>query len=153
MKLKIFLIIIFLAVILIILFFWKNKTVSDSGKFNSVCFNNQCFNVEIASSFAAQAKGLMFRENLAPANGILFIFPNENKYAFWMKNTLIPLDIIWLDKNEKVVYIAKNIQPCKVSDCPSVSPDKEARYVLELNARKADEIGLKTGDKFEFNLR
>ncbi len=84
---------------------------------------------------------------------MLFVFSGEDKHAFWMKNTLISLDIIWIGENKEVVYIAKNIQPCKSIVCPSVSPDKPTKYVLEINGGKADEIGLKTGDKADFELR
>ncbi|TRZ63995.1 MAG: DUF192 domain-containing protein, partial [Spirochaetia bacterium] len=56
-------------------------------------------------------------------------------------------------KNKEVVYIAKNVQPCKSVICPSVSPDRPALYVLEINGGKADEIGLKIGNKAEFELR
>lgn len=153
MKLKILLTIVFLAVVLILFFFWRNKSVSENRKTNFVCFNSRCFSVETASSFMARAKGLMFREKLDSGSGMLFVFPNNAKHAFWMKNTLIPLDIIWINADKEAVYIAKNVQPCKISNCPAVYPDKPARYVLELNAGKTDEIGLKPGDKIEFDLR
>ena len=63
-----------------------------------------------------------------------------------MKNTLIPLDIVWIDKNEEVVFIAENVLPCVTEICESYSPDKEALYVLELNSGIVKEIGLKGED-------
>ncbi len=153
----ILLVIIFIitAIVLIAVFssFADNRAVSDKAEITPVCFNGRCFNAEVASSFSARMKGLMGRESLAEDVGMIFSFSGEDKHAFWMKNTLIPLDIIWISKNKEIVYIAKNVQPCKSLICSSVSPDKLAKYVLEINGGKADEIGLKTGDKAEFELR
>ena len=143
----------FVAVVLAAIIFLKNKQESNGVQYNSICFSGRCFNAEIASSFIARIKGLMFREFLADDAGMFFVFSNEDKYAFWMKSTLIPLDMIWISKNKEVVYIAKNVQPCKSVICPSVSPDRPALYVLEINGGKADEIGLKIGNKAEFELR
>lgn len=133
--------------------FYDNKEISGKAELTPVCFDDKCFDVEIASSFSARMKGLMGREFLADGNGMFFVFSDEDKHAFWMKNTLISLDIIWIGENKKIVYIAKNIQSCKSLICPSVSPDKPAKYVLEINGGKADESGLKVGDRAEFELR
>jgi len=67
-----------------------------------------------------------------------------------MKNTLIPLDIIWMDKDMKVIHIEENVQPCKNDPCPSYASSIPARYVLELNAGLSAEIGLRVGDQFSF---
>lgn len=77
------------------------------------CLNGYCFKLEIAKTVIERAKGLMFREKLDENKGMLFIFPTVEKHGFWMKNTLIPLDIIWIDESNKVVYIKKNVLPCK----------------------------------------
>ncbi len=157
MKIKMFLLILLLFIIIvfagIFLYVIKNEVAPGSVIYTSVCFSGRCFNAEVASSFSARMKGLMNREFLAEGDGMLFVFSNKDKHAFWMKNTLISLDIIWIGENKEVVYIAKNIQPCKSIVCPSVSPDKPTKYVLEINGGKADEIGLKTGDKADFELR
>ena len=100
-----------------------------------ICFkNNLCVQLEIADSEPSRARGLMFRPELPEKSGMLFIFPSEGIYSFWMKNTLIPLDIIWLDKDLRVVYIKSFVPPCKSYDCPSYNPEVKARYVLEVNA-------------------
>jgi len=112
-----------------------------------VCFNDNCFYVELAETSGEKSQGLMYRENLAENRGMLFIFDQEGPYSFWMKNTLIPLDIIWLDENKEVVFIVKNAQPCKQEICPSIKPDNEAKYVLEINAGLSDKLNLKIGDK------
>lgn len=115
-----------------------------------VCFSKYCFLVELAKTDEERASGLMFRNYLAPKSGMLFIFPKEGLYSFWMKNTRIPLDIIWLDNNKQIVFINKNTKPCEDSNCPAVEPEIKASYVLEINAGICDEIGLKIGDRLNF---
>lgn len=115
------------------------------------CYNNFCFALELAITSEKIETGLMFREKLEKNSGMLFIFPKEDVYAFWMKNTLIPLDIIWLDKNKTVLYISKNNQPClpvqagNELDCLIIDPGIFAKYVLELNAGAVEQIGLQEG--------
>lgn len=119
-------------------------------KENRVCFKNNCYFVEIARTQEEKERGLMDRNNLGKNEGMLFVFDQEDIYSFWMENTLIPLDIIWLDKNYKVAYIFKNAQPCK-EECENIIPDQPAQYVLELNAGETEKIGLKIKDKFNFS--
>ncbi|PIT94215.1 hypothetical protein COU00_00150 [Candidatus Falkowbacteria bacterium CG10_big_fil_rev_8_21_14_0_10_43_11] len=116
----------------------------------SVCFENGCFEVELAVAPTERALGLMYREKLPKNRGMLFIFPAEGLYDFWMKNTLIPLDIIWLDKDKRVVYANKNTAPCGQELCPTIKPDRQAQFVLEINAGLADRMGLKIGDYLNF---
>jgi uncharacterized membrane protein (UPF0127 family) len=75
----------------------------------------------------------MNRTSLSSQSGMLFIFDHEAIYPFWMKNTLIPLDMIWLDKNKNVVDVI-TAQPCSEDPCQIYTPKKESLYVLELNA-------------------
>lgn len=110
-----------------------------------VCFKDNCFKVELALTKEERDLGLMFRESLVSDRGMLFIFPEEGEYPFWMKDTLIPLDIIWLDKDGKVVSIAKNVEPCQTDLCLPIDPNKKAKYVLEINGGMADKIGLDIG--------
>ncbi|MFC1594176.1 DUF192 domain-containing protein [Candidatus Omnitrophota bacterium] len=117
---------------------------------NRACYSETCFTVEIASTPEQQARGLMLRKQLDRDKGMLFVFEREERHAFWMKNTLIPLDIIWLDKDRSVVFIHRNAQPCREDYCPQISPEKEALFVVELNAGSVDTLGLKTGDTMEF---
>jgi len=83
----------------------------------------------------------MFREYLPENSGMLFIFPESGIYQFWMKNTLIPLDIIWLNENYKVVQI-EHVEPCQSNPCPIYNPEKEAKYVLEVNSRLTDKYSI-----------
>jgi len=117
-------------------------------KQGSVCFKENCFNVSLALTPDEQSKGLMFVENLDENRGMLFVFEKDGIYPFWMKNTLISLDIIWIDSNNKVVFISRNNQPCALM-CESITPQKQARYVLEINAGSADKIGLAVDDEMK----
>ena len=90
----------------------------------------------------------MFREKLEENNGMIFIFEQENEIAFWMKNTLIPLDIIFIGKNFKIVDI-KNAVPCKQDPCQLYKPQKSAQYVLEVNSGFAEKNGIKVNDEVE----
>ena len=118
-----------------------------------VCFDDDCFAVEVASTPQERAKGLMFREHLDPDKGMLFIFEREGRYSFWMKNTKLALDMIWIDDQARVVFIKKNAQPCLQDPCPSIRPDGEAKYVLEVVAGTAGRIGLTTRDKARIYLK
>lgn len=106
--------------------------------------------VEIAANDELRAQGLMYRDQLRPASGMLFFFPEEGEYSFWMKNTRIPLDIIWIDRDRRVVHIKHHVPPCRIDDCPSYSPGAKASYVLEVAAGVAREHGLKQGDLLRF---
>jgi len=118
---------------------------------DSVCFGDNCFEVEIANDSSERSRGLMFRENLDSDKGMLFIFEKEGEYPFWMKNTLIPLDMIWINEAKEVVFISQNSQPCKEeASCPLINPGVNAKYVLEINAGISEKIGLKNGDKVKF---
>lgn len=126
------------------------KNLSESE--NTVCFKEHCFFVELAKTEEELKKGLMFREYLNPDSGMLFVFDEKKIYPFWMKNTLIPLDIIWLNQEKEVVFISKDTRLCLENNCKSIVPDKESKYVLEINGGIADKINLGVGDKLIFNI-
>lgn len=113
---------------------------------NQICVKGACFRIEIAITPEGRAQGLMYRNSLAQDAGMLFVFRQEGAYPFWMKNTKIPLDMIWIDKDKKVIFVAKNVQPCGGDSCPDIIPDGNAMYVLEINAGLADKFGIKQGD-------
>ena len=102
------------------------------------------FSVEIADDPIERARGLMFREEMAADAGMLFIFAREDERAFWMQNTILPLDIIYADADGVVVSIAKDTTPYSTATIPSDGP---AQFVLELNAGVSDAIGLAPGDR------
>ena len=103
-------------------------------------------NVEIADDEQEQIKGLMFREKLNEWGGMLFIFEYEQEQSFWMKNTLIPLDMIFIDEDFKIVDI-KNAVPCKEDPCALYKSLKPAKYVLEVNRNFTAKNNIKIDDK------
>lgn len=107
------------------------------------------FNVEIADEPAEREKGLMFRDNLDEDSGMFFIFDDAKILNFWMKNTLIPLDIIFIDENFKIINIAENVEPCieKNVVCPAYFSQLPAKYVLEISGSRAEELGIKPADE------
>ena len=118
----------------------------------SVKIGGKTFKVEIADTREKQALGLMFRDDMPADRGMLFIFPNEAPRSFWMKNTRISLDIMYFDGDLKLVSIAADTPPCKVSRCPSYPSVVPARYVLELNAGTASALGVGLGDRLVLDL-
>jgi len=103
------------------------------------------FKIEVAETEAQEQRGLMYRTSMPDDHGMLFIFDKPDIINFWMHNTRIPLDIIFLDKDGKVLVI-HNRQPM---DDTGMGPDSPAQYVIELNLGAADKLGLKKGDKVE----
>ena len=142
-------------ILLLIIFFGfylfsQNIIDNEVREISQACVKNKCFKVETAVTTQEREIGLMNREYLASDSGMLFIFEKEDIYNFWMKNTLISLDIIWIDRNNKVIFIKENAEPCKVEKCELFGPNEKALYVLEINKGLAKEIKLKTGDVVEF---
>jgi len=101
------------------------------------------YNIELAKTIAQKTKGLSGRDALCKNCGMLFTFGFETNLPFWMKNTLVPLDMIWLDKNGKVVDIQTATDTSSTKIYQNQTP---AQYVLELNANDSKKIGLKIGD-------
>lgn len=100
-----------------------------------VHIGHQVFNVEIADTNKERQKGLMWRQEMPQDRGMLFVFSRAERHSFWMKNTLIPLDIIWISADKKVVDV-HTLQPCPAETlrCPGTFPSAPAQYVLEVNA-------------------
>lgn len=109
----------------------------------------QRFNVAIADDDASRARGLMFVDELPKNEGMFFVFRREEPRAFWMKNTRILLDIIYLNKDLVVVDIIEQAKPCRSARCPSYPSARPAQYVLELNGGMAQQIGLSVGDQVQ----
>lgn len=144
-KQKTILIIAAIFLLLLIIIYTPSKP-------KKVCINENCFNIELAETPLERSKGLMDREDLLSDSGMLFIFDEEDNYAFWMKNTLITLDIIWIDGNKEIVFIEGNAQPCEDDSCESLSPNVAAKYVLEINGGLSKELGITEGDEVKFYL-
>lgn len=103
---------------------------------------NQSFSLEVAKTIQQQTTGLMNRTSLCPNCGMIFVFGLELPQSFWMKNTLIPLDIIFLDKNGVVI----NISPGVPQSLDLINSAKPSRYVIELNAGTSQKLKLQPGD-------
>lgn len=106
--------------------------------------------VEIAEDETARTQGLMGRQTMAEDQGMLFIFPNEEYRSFWMANTPLPLDIIYVSAAKEVVTIQRNTVPYSEESVPSTRP---ATYVVEVNAGFADRHGIAEGDRVEWSRR
>lgn len=110
-----------------------------------LCTNDTCFSIEIADTPEERQLGLMYRKQLPEWSGMLFIFEQPGQYKFWMKNTLIPLDMIWIDNQNTIIDI-KQATPCVTNPCPTYGPDQFSSYVLELNSGISEKYGIKIGD-------
>lgn len=102
--------------------------------------------LEVAQTPAQQAIGLMFRESLADERGMLFPFESERLARFWMKNVPISLDMIFLN-SDRIVGIAADVPPCPANPCPVYGPETLVDQVIELRGGRAEELGMKTGDR------
>lgn len=130
----------------------KQSKILDPQSIAQTCFFTSsqgipCFKVQIADTDKKREKGLMFVKELPENEGMLFVYDQEWIYSFWMKNTLIPLDMIWIDKDKKIVDI-QTAQPCTSAPCPSYIPAWKAKYILEINAWLSEKYGLKYKDIF-----
>ncbi|MDR6643596.1 MULTISPECIES: DUF192 domain-containing protein [Luteibacter] len=113
----------------------------------SVTLHGKTFSTEFATDDASRELGLMNRTELAADHSMLFVFVDDEPRAFWMKNTLIPLDILYFNKDRQLVSMQLNAQPCKADPCAIYpSGGQYARYVLELKAGTAGKLGLKLGE-------
>jgi len=97
-------------------------------------------------------RGMMFRTHLAPDHGMLFVHPKVGNYTYWMYQTLIPLDIVWLDSKRNIVEIVENAQPCKTqaSKCEQYGGRQISAYVLEIGGGMARKYGLKIGQTLQW---
>ena len=118
---------------------------------NWVELSGHRYQVEIANNDAERTRGLMFRDELAADHGMLFIHDEQGPQAYWMKNTRIPLDILYFDNDRKLVSQQRDVPPCSAGDrCPSYPSEAPARYVLELNAGDALRLGVGNGAELRF---
>lgn len=116
-----------------------------------VSLGGQRYSVEVADNEAERERGLMFRDELPAGHGMLFIHEEEAPLAYWMKNTRIPLDILFFDRARHLVSQQRDVPPCDLGDrCPPYPSDAPAIYVLELNAGEAERLQLKNGATIEF---
>lgn len=107
---------------------------------------------ELADTPLKRAQGLMYREVLPDDRGMLFIFGESQAWTFWMKNTRLALDIIWLNERKQIVHLEPSVPICTLpgNACPQYQPNEPAMYVLELRGGRAEALKLARGMKLQF---
>ena len=131
------------------------KTVEpgDFGTREVTMPNGKKVRAETVFRVEDMAKGLMFRDSLAPDRGMLFLHDRPGNYSYFMYQTRIPLDIIWMDKDRRIVEISADTPPCpskSASQCPHFGGKEAALFVLEIAGGMASKFGLKVGDRIDF---
>jgi len=106
--------------------------------------------VEVARTEETRALGLMFRTALTEDRGMLFIFEQPGLHRFWMKNTLIPLDMVWMDDRKRIIHIEYQVPPCKLDPCAVYGPSADSLYVLEVISGVASREQLRVGQTLTF---
>ena len=126
----------------------KPTTVEDFYTSDIILPGGQVIKTEFVYDTAGALRGMQFRNSIAPDHGMLYAHRIPGKYGYWMYQTLIPLDMIWMDPKNKVVEIVENAPPCKTpaSQCPHYGGNEVAQYVLELGAGMVKKYGVKVGD-------
>lgn len=144
------LIIIFSVVIFLGSFFLIGNFSKDqkSNEYKFVKIAGQKVKVDLAVSETEKEKGLSGKSSLGENEGMLFVFNTEDKYPFWMKDMNFPLDMIWLNKDLKVVYVKKEVLP--ESYPKTFIPSENAKYVLEVPAGFSEKNNLQVGDSALF---
>ncbi len=139
--------IFFLPVFLLVLFFAFN--LRPQAVVQTLTINGQSISVEVVSATPDLVRGLSGRESLAQNSGMLFVFPNSQKYGIWMKEMKFPLDIIWLSDDWEVVYVKEDARP---ESYPEVfTPTILSRFVLEVNSGFVKGRGIKVGNRVIFS--
>lgn len=123
--------------------------INNDRQDRSICIKDSCFEVELAVTQEERGNGLIGRNKLDADKGMLFIFEEEDIHSFWMKDMKFAIDIIWINADKEIVHISSYTQPCEIlQPCPSITPPREAKYVLEIKAGKA--YGFRAGDTATF---
>ena len=105
---------------------------------------------EVAITRDKQMKGLMFRKHLAEDRGMLLIYPQDGIHGIWMKNCLVSLDLLWLDRDNRIIYMKERVPPCRAEPCPTYKPPLKSRYVLEVHEGLAEKERLGPGSQLLF---
>ena len=108
------------------------------------------YRVELARTPEELSQGLMFRESLPARSGMLFLFPDGGVHKFWMKNTMIPLDMVWMDHDRRVLFVSGQTPPCRADPCPTYGPELPATSVLEIAGGLAARESITVGSTIRF---
>ncbi|MBN1385659.1 DUF192 domain-containing protein [Candidatus Woesearchaeota archaeon] len=115
-----------------------------------ICFPERCIAAEVADTPELRAQGMMYRESLSEEEGMLFVFDRPAVYHFWMRNTLIPLDMIFLDPHKRIIHIEEKVPPCYEAECEKYGPMEDVLYVVEVNAGYCENNGIESGQTVSF---
>ena len=127
----------------------SQKTPIIQSLTKEVVVGGKTLTVEVADSRGEQTRGLKNRKSLDENSGMLFVFGQSNVYAFWMKDTLIPLDMIFISEDKKIVNVRENVQPCESDPCDKIIPESPVKYVIEVNGGWASRNNVGVGDSVE----
>lgn len=125
------------------------RLLKPKYKMTTVTYEENLLKAYLADSFVKNMFGLMFRDRLEKNTGMLFVLSMESKAeaSIWMLNMRFSIDVIWMDRNGKIVDIVEGMKPCKsLFRCRTYMPKHKANYVLELNAGAVQDLGIKVGD-------
>lgn len=131
--------------------FTSSAVLAAQPTASHVMISGHRISVEIASTDAAREHGLMNRTHLSSGHGMLFVYPDAQPRYFWMKDTLIPLDILFFDAQRRLINVSTDTPSCKADPCPTYASTAPAQYVLELNAGAVKRLRIKTGEQFKLN--
>ena len=148
-----------LAAVFILLLLFPSSTEgktdqAPSGLIPITLPGGAIIHAELADTPQKRGEGLMYRTHLGADRGMLFTFLQAQPWTFWMKNTKIPLDIIWMNDKKEIVHIEPNVPICTRQDdsCPQYRPNDESLYVLELAGGRAAVLKLQRGSKLQFKI-
>jgi uncharacterized protein len=132
----------------------SSDPVRDFRSREIVLPNGKKINAEVMTDPMDMQRGMMFRDSIPPDRGMLFIHGSPGKYPYWMYQVRVPLDIIWLDPNRRVVEISANTPPCEkpasAKECPNYGGNQAALYILELGSGEAAKNGVQVGTVINF---
>lgn len=139
-------------------FFYDWPTNIENNKveeyiWDSVCIKEICFKIDKAKTPQEKNRWLQYVDWMPDDYGMLMIYDFSNINKMWMKDTLIPLDIIWIDENKKISYIEHNAQPCEENkECKIINPKVESKYILEINWWLSSKHNFQTWDMVNINI-
>jgi len=138
---------IFATFLIVFGLFYPTRGHADTARGHAALPDGYVVEIDIADTLSQRAAGLMFRPALPENRGMLFVYPEPQSIGVWMKNTLISLDVVFLNADAIIVGVLPNRQPCVTHPCPIYSSPTPAHYMLELQAGSAEKHKLSVGQE------